>query len=221
MAQGKLSEAEPLLREALEKTPARAGRGASGHAGSINNLGILLQAQGKLSEAEPYLREALEKSRHLLGEENPHTLTSINNLGTLLQDQGKLDEAEPLLREALERRRRVLGDDHPDTLNIDQNLSDSVDGAGQAVRGRAATEGVPRPRTEQLAADDPGWRIPAPALGRCLIQQKKWVEAEPVLREALAIRAAKQPGDWSTTTRRACSAAALPVRASTTRPIRC
>ena len=36
------------------------------------------------------------------------------------------------------------------------------------------------------------------ALGSNLIQQKKWAEAEPILRECLAIREKAQPDDWNT-----------------------
>ena len=35
-------------------------------------------------------------------------------------------------------------------------------------------------------------------LGLSLLQMKKWTEAEPLLRECLAIREKSQPDDWST-----------------------
>ena len=35
-------------------------------------------------------------------------------------------------------------------------------------------------------------------LGLNLLKQKKWVDAEPILRECLAIREKKQPDDWTT-----------------------
>jgi len=99
-AQGKLDEAEPLLREALRARRETLGDRHPDTLVSINNLGSLLKAQGKLDEAEPLLREALRARRETLGDRHPDTLVSINNLGSLLKAQGKLDEAEPLLREA-------------------------------------------------------------------------------------------------------------------------
>src|SRR5262249_22288668 len=35
-------------------------------------------------------------------------------------------------------------------------------------------------------------------IGMVLLEQKKWAEAEPLLRECLAIREKKQPDDWRT-----------------------
>ena len=54
-------------------------------AGTLSNIGAVLQDQGDLDGAAPLLREALEAMRETLGDRHPHTLTSINNLGWLLQ----------------------------------------------------------------------------------------------------------------------------------------
>ena len=56
--QGKLDEAEPLLREALEISRATLGDRHPDTVTSIINLGSLLQDQGKPDEAAPLLREA-------------------------------------------------------------------------------------------------------------------------------------------------------------------
>jgi tetratricopeptide (TPR) repeat protein len=99
-AQGKLSEAEPYFREALEVRRRVLGEEHPNTLTSISNMGGLLYAQGKLSEAESYFREALEVRRRVLGEEHPSTLTSINNMGALLQAQGKHQQAIDLLTPA-------------------------------------------------------------------------------------------------------------------------
>jgi serine/threonine protein kinase/tetratricopeptide (TPR) repeat protein len=121
-AQGKFSEAEAYLREALEKRRRVLGEVHADTLESLNNIGGLLWDQRKLDQAEPYFREAMEKCRRVLGDDHLETLTSVNNMGSLLQDQGKLDQAEPYLREAMEKHRRVLGDDHPDTLTSINNM---------------------------------------------------------------------------------------------------
>ena len=60
--QGKLAEAEPLSREALEAKREVHGDRHPGTLASISNLAVLLMDQGKLAEAEPLFREALEAS---------------------------------------------------------------------------------------------------------------------------------------------------------------
>ena len=59
-AMGKLAEAEPYCREALESRRRVVGDDHRDTLQSINNMGLLLHSMGKRAEAEPYLREALE-----------------------------------------------------------------------------------------------------------------------------------------------------------------
>ena len=77
--QGKLSEAEPLYREALEGRRRTLGDTHPGTLVSINNLGKLLYTQGKLSEAEPLYREAVGGAEKNLGDEHPRTVKFQEN----------------------------------------------------------------------------------------------------------------------------------------------
>ena len=71
--QGKLGEAEPLYREALDGRRRTLGDSHPSTLTSINNLAGLLQAQGKLGEAEPLYRESLDGHRRVLGDAHPNT----------------------------------------------------------------------------------------------------------------------------------------------------
>ena len=71
--QGKLGEAEPLYREALDGRRRTLGDSHPDTLTSINNLESLLQAQGKLGEAEPLYREALDECRLTLGDAHADT----------------------------------------------------------------------------------------------------------------------------------------------------
>ena len=57
-----LDQAEPHLRESLEKSRRVLGDDHMDTLGAILNLGGLLRARGKFEEAEPYAREALERA---------------------------------------------------------------------------------------------------------------------------------------------------------------
>jgi non-specific serine/threonine protein kinase/serine/threonine-protein kinase len=107
-AQGKLDQAEPYLREAMEKCRRVLGDDHCDTLRSINNIGVLLWNQGKLDQAELYLREAMEKYRVVLGDDHPKTLRSISDMGTLLQTQGKSAEAIELLALAEPLARRAF-----------------------------------------------------------------------------------------------------------------
>ena len=64
--QGKLAEAEPYYREALEGCRRVLGNEHRDTLTSIANNGSLLYLMGKDTQAEPYLREALEGRRRVL-----------------------------------------------------------------------------------------------------------------------------------------------------------
>lgn len=74
---GELSQAETLLRQALEIVE---------HPVLFNNLGTILKAYGKQPEAEAAYRRAIAL--------HPDYAEAHNNLGTLFQEQQRLHEAE-------------------------------------------------------------------------------------------------------------------------------
>ena len=117
----RLAEAEPLLRQALDKRRRVLGDEHEQTLSTGNNLAMVLMAAGKLGEAERLFRDVLDQQRRLLGDEHPHTLNAVNNLGMLLFRQGKLDDAEPLLREAMQRLQRTTPD-HPNTMSAMVNV---------------------------------------------------------------------------------------------------
>jgi hypothetical protein len=58
-------------------------------------------------------------------------------------------------------------------------------------------------------ADSPTYADELAALGRNLLDQKKWAEAETTLTECLALRAKKQPDAWTTFNTRSLLGGAL------------
>ena len=90
------SEAEPLLREALERARKQFRPGDPRNAALMAPLGLCLIQQGKWVEAEPLLRETLairEKTQ-------PGDWTTFNTrslLGGSLLGQKRYAEAEPLI----------------------------------------------------------------------------------------------------------------------------
>ena len=106
-AQGKLADAEPLLRDALDMRKRLFKGDHPDVANSLNNLASLLNAQAKLAEAEPLLRDALAMCKRLFKGDHPDVATSLGNLAALLLAQGKYADAEPLCRDALNMSKRL------------------------------------------------------------------------------------------------------------------
>ena len=93
--QGKLAEAEPPLREALEGFCRTLGDEHPNTLKSMNYLGLLLQAQGKYDEAQALYHEALEGSRRQLGDDHPSTLKVKQSLDTLLKEKQASESPPP------------------------------------------------------------------------------------------------------------------------------
>ena len=96
-AQGKLEEAEPLLREDLEGCRATLGDRHPHTLASLNNAARLLHDMGKLDEAEKLLRESMEGCRATLAQGHRTSLRAHGWLADVLRAQGRTDEARKVL----------------------------------------------------------------------------------------------------------------------------
>src|SRR5437868_2045826 len=146
---------------------------------SMNNLATAYQAAGKLDLALPLFEETLKLRKAKRGPDHPDTLASMNNLAAAYQDAWKLDLALPLIEETLKHHKANVVHDHPYThANVLQE---------QLAEARKA-----------LPKDSPELAGLLAQIGMGLLEHKKWAEAEPLLRECLAIRVQTQPDVWST-----------------------
>ena len=184
--QGKLSQAEPLYREALSSRRSALGDDHPDTLTSINNMALLLQDQGKLGQAEPLYREALSSRRSALGDDHPDTLASINNMAFVLKGQGKFGDAESLVREALSSRRRILGDDHPDTLVSITTTAALFHAQGKLSEAEPLVREALSSRRRVLGDDHPKTLNSINNLAVFLQCQGKLGEAEPLAREGLS-----------------------------------
>jgi hypothetical protein len=70
-------------------------------AGSLNNLGGILQKENKLPEAESSVRQALAIERLPLKPDHEDVLGSLSTLAAILGNERKWQEAETVQRETL------------------------------------------------------------------------------------------------------------------------
>jgi tetratricopeptide (TPR) repeat protein len=189
--QGKLPEAEQLLRRAFEGREQLFGARHLDTLGSAHNLGLVLRGQGRLAEAELLVRHALEGREQLLGASHEHTLESVSKLGTVLLAQRSLEGAEQLFRRALEGEQTQLGVRHLGTLATVNSLATVLKDQGKLPEAerlyRRALEG----REQQLSASHPDMLLSVSGLGLVLQAQGKLAEAEQLLRRTLQGREAQ------------------------------
>jgi non-specific serine/threonine protein kinase/serine/threonine-protein kinase len=111
--EGRLAEAETLLREALAIRERVLGPEHIATLNSLNNLAELLVDEGQYPEAERLVRQTLATRIHILGADNTATLASEATLAKILNREGRYVEAEQTARGDLAIAAPSLGVHHP------------------------------------------------------------------------------------------------------------
>ena len=180
--------ADSLYREAFDMQRRLLGEAHPDVAKTLNNWGHMSEVAGNLEQAEQLHRQALQIKQEQLGASHPSLAYSYVGLATVLQRQGDYDEAKALYRQALAIDRKVYGDEHQEVANDLRQLALVLQGQGNlAEADRTFAEAIRIYRSQPLSNPIP---LSTTLLGRARLwmAQGRHGAAEPLLREALAIR---------------------------------
>jgi tetratricopeptide (TPR) repeat protein len=177
---GRYPEAVELADKALEERRAILG---DKHPDTLNTAATrsaLDRRMGRLREAEQRSREVSRLRREVLGELHPFTVAGEMQLALVYLAQGRRTEAEPLLRNFREQ-----ADRQPDRVHPAHIWGISELGLALLRQGDFAEAASFLRLYLDLAAKKQAdsWRRYSviSALGACLLGQKKYAEAEPLL----------------------------------------
>ena len=174
--QGRLEEGETLYRESLALNRKLRGAEHPEVKDSLFSLARNLQAQGKLDEAESLLRESLAIERKV----QDRRVDPFWELVPMLKRRGALAELDALDREQLSDMRNRLPADDPELARGLAVL------ASDLLAEHKFTEAEPLAREclaiRQKRLPDNWLAFDARSLlGACLLCQKKYADAEPLL----------------------------------------
>jgi non-specific serine/threonine protein kinase/serine/threonine-protein kinase len=145
---GRHADAEPVLREAVERCRLTLGGDDNDTLYAENLLSQMLAEVGKLDEAERLLAAHLENTRRVRSPESEDAVNAAASLARMYVRRGRYAEAERVWREQLAICRRTRGNDSPTTLVLCSNLADLLRSIGQIDEAIAllteATEGANR-----------------------------------------------------------------------------
>jgi eukaryotic-like serine/threonine-protein kinase len=183
---GSSDESERFYRAALDEYSKLPPGTYVEKAVTISNLGALLIDKGKYNEAEPFVLEGLELRRKFLG--NAHTTTAggLYRLADLRYKQDRYEEAKQAAQESIEMFKKALATPQDSILFtnpvLEMGMILNKEGRFQEaevyLRQALAIRNRLSPKGSAAIAKAEG------ALGECLMTQKRYSEAEPLLVES-------------------------------------
>jgi serine/threonine protein kinase/lipopolysaccharide biosynthesis regulator YciM len=180
--QGQFDRAVPLLEETLRLRKEKLGRDHPDTLITMTSLGGCYRELGRVPEAASLLEEALDRARKSPGGLPARVGVALSALARTYDEAGQLTRAEPLHREYLQRMEKQFG---PDAVLT----AAALDFLGRNLlkqQHHADAEAVLR-RCLAIRAnkkpDDWTTFYTRSLLGGALMGQKKYAEAEPLLRE--------------------------------------
>jgi len=184
------SEAEPLMRRALEIDEASYGDNHPNVAGDLNNLAQLLKATNRLQDAEPLMRRALVIHQVSYGDNHPLVALSLNNLALLLNDTNRLAEAEPFFRKALEIHQLSYGDNHPSVAASLNNQAHFLMNTNRLAEAEPLMRKALEIHQLNYGDNHPSVALSLNNLAQLLKDTNRLTEAEPLMRKALELEKA-------------------------------
>ena len=184
-SQGRAEEALALYRPAWEHLRLTRGADDLSTVATLKGYAMAIASQGRPAEAVPLFGQAWAADRHLMGDDAPGTIAAAVNYAQSLAESDRPAEALPVIADAYDRSRRVLGEDNPHTVFAGMTMAETLLRLGRP----ADAERVMRPVVDELAGDhpaDPTLPTVRWELARTLVAQRRWADAEPLLRQVLA-----------------------------------
>ncbi len=191
---GRFDEAEHALRTSLALLAEIPGTNdGAGQAAARLQLGLTLQLQGRFAEAEAALRETLRIEQRSAAPSSPRLNVARGELGNQLRLAHRNDEALRELSAANAAFREIGTGAAARQSLVQANLSQAeLDNGDSATAETTASDALAIARKALPAAN---YRLGTPlfALARAKLAMEKADEAEPLLREALAVRGRVHP----------------------------
>jgi hypothetical protein len=190
---GQVAKAVRLFEETLEKRKAKLGPDHPETLRSMSNLARAYWRLNRLDRSIPIFEDVLKRREKQLGRQHPDTSLDVTNLGVNYKDAGRLAEAIPLLEESYAASKKL-----PSLRWVSAPLLDGYQKAGKLTEATKLMAELLVDLRQQLPKDSPQLAGELARFGHLLLQSHAFSEAEPLLRECLAIREKHIPDSWYT-----------------------
>jgi tetratricopeptide (TPR) repeat protein len=194
---GKTAEAVALFEKVRDARVRKIGADHPHTLITLDNLAGAYRDAGRTAEAIALFEQVHDLRLKKLGADHPQTLATLAGLAMAYETAGNQKQALHLLQQsAMGIERRQFIDPHADP--IVGALIGCHERLGQYAQAEAWRKKWLAVVKERSGPDSLPYATEMALLGRNLLKQKKWTEAEATLQVCLAIREKKQPDDWTT-----------------------
>jgi tetratricopeptide (TPR) repeat protein/tRNA A-37 threonylcarbamoyl transferase component Bud32 len=195
---GRLPEAIALDEQTLRIREEKLGPDHRDTLISRDNLAISYRDAGRSSEAIAVQQETLRRLESTLGAEHPDSLACRHYLAVSYRRAGRRSEANAMDEATLKRLEVTVGPSHDLALETRSELALDDESMGRWSQAEARFREVLTRRRQIVDSSSPKLGEDLARLGGALLGQSLYSEAEPLLREALAIWRQARPGEWYT-----------------------
>ncbi len=188
MARGRFTEAEPLLKQAVDWGEQQHGPDHPTLIPWLEKYSELFWRRGKYEQVELILLRVLKLEQQHLEPEHPQTAETLNDLAMVYCDQGKFELAEPLFQQALSIREQRLGANSPNTALTLNNLALLYERQGKLEKAEPLYQRALFIREQQLGPEHPTVATTLNNLAGLYYTRGRYTEAEPLYQRALRIK---------------------------------
>jgi tetratricopeptide (TPR) repeat protein len=187
---GKPDLALPLLEETLKLNKAKFGDDHPDTLLTMNNLAGAYWTADRIDKSIPLFEKLVQLCEAKWQRDHPELVTYIANLGVNYLAAGRVEEAIPLLEEIYEGRKS-----YPESNTIAIPLVTAYLKTGRAAELTNAGKILAEIR-KSLPPESPQLTSKLALLGNDLLEARAHKQAEPILRECMAIREKIMPDHW-------------------------
>jgi tetratricopeptide (TPR) repeat protein len=146
-----------------------------------------------LDEATRLLEKTLALMEKTLGHQSLHSMRTVADLANCYKKAGRLPDAIALYEEAYQASDRL-----PSLRWVGTPLMNAYVESGEDDKLTGLLDRLLSEARKTLPKDSPELASSLVEIGGAMMEQKRWAEAEPLLRECLTIRQKTQPDLWTT-----------------------
>jgi serine/threonine protein kinase len=192
---GKMRQALALFEQARDASVPKLGADHPTTLTILDNLAALYRAFGRTGEAIALGEQVREARIRNLGVHHPRTIQTLDGLGLAYKFAGKLDKALPLLQQAAAGVEKAKFT-HGSASRVIADLCECLD---KSNRSREADDWRRKwlaAAREKYGPESAAYARKLEEQGASLLSRGRHADAEPILRECLAVFQKTQPLDW-------------------------